>query len=80
MLHYEWSQGKKKKKINSLQLQTSPSLKFYSVAYRIYNFIYKVFFIKNIHTCSSFLEKKIKLVETGLKLCPKTTRLSCLVK
>lgn len=79
MLLYEWSQGKKNNQ-HSLQLQTSPSLKFYSVAYRIYNFIYKVFFIQNIHTCSFFLEKKEQTGRDWFEIVPKTTRLSCLMK
>lgn len=67
----------KKKKV---YLQTSPSLKNYLVAYRIYSFIYNVFFSIKIFILLLLLfsiKREQTRRETGFKLCPKLLR--CLV-
>lgn len=63
MLHYEWSQGKKK---SPLANQSLLEILFSG----IYNFIYKVFFHKKYSYFSFLKTRKNKLVETGLKWCP----------
>lgn len=77
--------GLKAKKLTESPIQTSPRLKFYSVAYHIYNFIYKVFFFfhKKYSYFLIFSPKKKERNRTGgdwFEMVPKTTRLSCLVK